>query len=386
MKKIIISALTSVALLSPLYAQNKIKLGLMLPYSGTFAQLGNDIEAGFRLFVKEQGGKLAGKEIEYVKLDDESDPAKGADNANKIINRDKVDVLIGTVHSGVALAMAKIARESETLLIIPNAGANEITGQFCDKHVFRSSFSNWQAAYGAGVLAANAGVKKIVTLTWKYAAGDQTVQGFKDGFATKAGGEILADLSLPFPNVEYQPLLAKIAELKPDAVYVFFSGAASTKFLKDYSDAGLKAKFPIYATFLTDGVLDTTGNTAEGVISAMHYGDGLDEPRDKAFRAAFKKEYNKDPDVYSVQGYDTAQLLLAGLRGQKNGDIKDKAGFIKAAESAIIDSPRGKFYLNKAHNPVQHIYARKTIGKENKITGFAVKNLDDPAKGCAMVQ
>lgn len=367
-----------------LHAQSKIKVGLMLPASGTFAQLGTDIENGFRLFVKEQGGKLAGKELEFVKLDDESDPAKGADNANKLITRDKVDIMVGTVHSGVALAMTKIAKENETLLIVPNAGANEITRELCDKYTFRSSFSNWQPHYGAGVLAANAGVKKIVTITWKYAAGDQAIQGFKDGFATKAGGQVIEDLTLPFPNVEFQPLLTKIADLKPDAVYTFFSGAAASKFIKDYNDAGLKAKIPLYSAFLTDGTLEGLGTAAEGLVSAMHYADGLENAKDKAFRANFKKEYNKDPDVFAVQGYDAAQIMLAGLKGAKNNDIKDKDGFVKGVETATIDSPRGEFTMSKAHNPVQTIYARKVVGKENKLTGIAVKNLADPATGCSL--
>ena len=137
------------AALSPLaiggaLAQNtgKIKVGLMLPYTGTFAALGNAIENGFRLHVMEQGGKLGGREIEFVKVDDESDPAKATDNVNKLIKRDNVDVLIGTVHSGVAMAMAKVAKDTGTLLIVPNAGADAVTGPMCAPNIFRSSFQN----------------------------------------------------------------------------------------------------------------------------------------------------------------------------------------------------------------------------------------------------
>src|SRR5438094_976759 len=129
----------------------KLKVGLMLPYTGTFAALGVAIENGFRLYVNEQGGKLGGREIEFVKVDDESDPAKATDNVNKLIKRDNVDVLVGTVHSGVALAMARAARESNTLLIVPNAGAGDITGPMCAPNIVRSSFSNWQPAYPMGV-------------------------------------------------------------------------------------------------------------------------------------------------------------------------------------------------------------------------------------------
>ena len=154
-----------------------IKVGLMLPYSGTYAALGNVIENGFKLYVQEQGGKLGGREIQYFKVDDESEPSKATDNVNKLIKRDKVDVLVGTVHSGVALAMAKAAKDSNTLLIIPNAGADAITGPMCAPNIVRSSFSNWQPGYAMGVVAGQKGVKRAMTITWNYAAGDESVEG-----------------------------------------------------------------------------------------------------------------------------------------------------------------------------------------------------------------
>src|SRR5450631_4502383 len=155
-------------------AQQKLKVGLMLPYSGTYAALGTAIENGFRLYVAEQGGKLGGREIEYFKVDDESEPSKATDNVGKLIKRDNVDVLVGTVHSGVALAMANAAKANNTLLIIPNAGADAITGAMCGANIVRSSFSNWQPAYAMGKVAAEKGAKKAITVTWNYAAGSES--------------------------------------------------------------------------------------------------------------------------------------------------------------------------------------------------------------------
>src|SRR3954452_18188273 len=128
-------------------ATGPVKVGFMLPYSGTYASLDNMIESGFKLYVQEQGGKLGGRENQYFKVDDESEPSKATDNVNKLIKRDQVDVLIGTVHSGVATAMAKAAKDSNTLLIVPNAGADAITGPMCATNIVRSSFSNWQPGY-----------------------------------------------------------------------------------------------------------------------------------------------------------------------------------------------------------------------------------------------
>ena len=360
----------------------KLKVGLMLPYTGTFAALGNAIENGFRLHLAEQGGKLGGREVEIVKVDDESDPAKATDNVNKLVKRDNVDVIVGTVHSGVAMAMARVARESGTLLIVPNAGAGAVTGAMCAPNIFRSSFSNWQPGYAMGEVVAKKGHKKVVTITWKYAAGDESVGGFKEAF-TKGGGQVVKELSLPFPGVEFQALLTEIAALKPDAVYTFFAGGGAVKFVKDYAAAGLKKSIPLYgAGFLTDGTLEAQGAAADGLQTTLHYADSLGTPRDNAFRLAYAKSFKLQPDVYAVQGYDAAQMLALGLKAT-NGDVTKKAEFAAALEKAKIDSPRGPFTLGKNHDPVQDFYLRQVTGKENKTVGIAVKGLADPGKGCA---
>jgi branched-chain amino acid transport system substrate-binding protein len=361
----------------------KIKVGLMLPYTGTYAALGTAIENGFRLYVTEQGGKLSGREVEFVKVDDESDPAKATDNVNKLIKRDNVDVLVGTVHSGVAMAMAKAAKDSGTLLIVPNAGADAVTGPMCAPNIFRSSFSNWQPGYAMGEVVGKKGHKKVVTITWKYAAGDESVKGFKEGLE-KNGGQVVKELNLPFPNVEFQALLTEIASTKPDAVYTFFAGGGAVKFVKDYAAAGLKGKIPLYgAGFLTDGTLEAQGADADGLLTTLHYADSLGTPRDNAFRLAYAKAFKLQPDVYAVQGYDAAQMLATGLKAV-NGDVSKKADFAKALEGAKIDSPRGTFTVSKAHNPVQDVYLRQVSGKENKSIGIATKALADPARGCRM--
>jgi branched-chain amino acid transport system substrate-binding protein len=365
------------------HAQNNapIKVGLMLPYTGTFAALGNMIENGFKLYVQEQGGKLAGREIQYFKVDDESDPSKATDNVNKLIKRDNVDVLVGTVHSGVALAMAKAAKDSNTLLIIPNAGADAITGPMCAPNIVRSSFSNWQPGYAMGVVAAQRGHKRAMTITWNYAAGSETVKGFTEGLE-KGGGKVVKDLTLPFPNVEFQALLTEIAAQKPDAVYAFFAGGGAVKFVKDYAAAGLNKTIPLYGPgFLTDGTLEAQGAAAQGLLTTLHYADNLDTPRNNAFRKSFALTYKANADVYAVQGYDAAQLLAAGLAAAK-GDLGKRDLITTAMRKAVVDSPRGKFTISPAGNPVQDMYLREAKGPNNEFKGVAVKALADPARGC----
>lgn len=361
----------------------KLKVGLMLPYTGTYAALGTAIENGFRQFVAEQGGKLGGREIEFVKVDDESDPSKAIENVNKLIKRDNVDVLIGSVHSGVAMAMAKVAKDTGTLLIVPNAGADAVTGPMCAPNIFRSSFSNWQPGYAMGEVVAKKGHKKVVTITWKYAAGDESVRGFKEAFE-KGGGKVVKELSVPFPNVEFQALLTEIAATKPDAVYTFFAGGGAVKFVKDYAGAGLKKSIPLYgAGFLTDGTLEAQGADADGLLTTLHYADALGTPRDNSFRLAYAKAYKIQPDVYAVQGYDAAQMLGVGLNAVK-GDVGKKAEFASALHKAKIDSPRGPFTISRFNNPVQDIYLRQVSGKENKLVSIASKALADPGRGCRL--
>jgi len=366
---------------SALAQSAKIRIGLMLPYTGTYAPLGNAITNGFKLAVAEHGGKLGGREVEYFTVDDESDPSKGPENANKLVQRDKVDVMIGTVHSGVAMGMVKIARDSGTLLIIPNAGVNAATGALCAPNIFRTSFSSWQTSYPLGKVMVERGHKNVVTIAWKYAFGQESVSAFTEGLE-KAGGKVSKELWVPFPTVEFQALLTQIASLKPDAVYAFFAGAGAVKFVKDYAAAGLKGKIPLFGSgFLTDGVLEAQGEAAEGIETTLHYGDGIDTPRNKAFRLAYVKAFKSQPDVYAVQGYDAGLLYANGLDAVK-GNTANKPALIAAMEKVKIDSPRGPWTLSRAHNPVQDIYLRKVVGKENKVIGVAAKALEDPARGC----
>ena len=362
---------------------DKVRVGFMLPYTGTFAQLGVAIENGFRMAVNEQGGKLGGREIEYLKVDDESNPAKGIENATRLVQRDKVDVLVGTVHSGVQMGIHKVARDTGVLNLIPNAGVHVATRAQCAPNVFRTSFTNSQPTLALGKAMVDRGHKKAVWITWNYAAGEEAFEGFEQSY-TAAGGTIVKKLGLPFPNVEFQALLTEIASLKPDAVACFFAGGGAAKFMSDFAAAGLNKSIQLYGSgFLTEGVLEAAGPAADGVLTTMHYGDSLNTPRDKQFRLEYAKAFRLQPDVYAVQGYDAGLLLIKGANAVK-GDLNNKKMLYAAMEGAVIDSPRGKWTMSKAHNPVQDMYLRKVENKENKVIGVAQKAVADSAAGCRM--
>jgi branched-chain amino acid transport system substrate-binding protein len=361
------------------------KVGFMLPYTGTFAKLGKFIDEGFRLYVEQKGGKLGGRAVTFLQVDDESKPESATDNMNRLVGREKVDDVVGTVHSGVAMAMAKVARDTNTMLVIPNAGANEATGPLCAPHIFRTSFSNWQTSFPMGKVVADAGHKNVVTISWRYAAGQQMVEAFKEGYAKAgSGGKIVEELYLPFPEVEFQALLTRIASLKPDAVFSFFAGGGAVKFVKDYAAAGLKDKIPLYGSgFLTDGTIEAQGEAANGIKTTLHYADNLDNPANKAFSEAFKKKSGQDADVYAVQGFDSANLLDIGMTAA-GGDAAARDKMVAAMAAAKIDSPRGPISFSKAHNVVQNFYLREVRNGRNEFISVAHADLADPAPGCRM--
>ena len=358
-----------------------LKVGLMLPYSGTFAQLGENITAGVELLLAEKGGKLGGREVQFIKLDDESKPELGPQNAERLVKRDNVDVLIGTVHSGVQMGIHKVVKESGTLTLVPNAGNAAVTRELCAKNVFRTSFTNWQPAYAMGLALAKKGVKKASWLTWDYAAGTESGEGFKQGLEA-GGAQFVSLLTLKFPETNFQPLLAQIQGLGVDAIGAFFSGGGAVQFVKDYAAAGIKV--PLCGSgFLTEGTLKGQGAAAEGIETALHYGDGLDTPKNNAFRAAFKAKTTRDADVFAVQGYDAAQLLAIGLEAVK-GNLEDEKALHAAMETTKIDSPRGSITMSPQHNVVQDIYLRKVTNGENKVVSTIAAQLADPGTGCKM--
>lgn len=376
-------AASSIMLAQNVQAADAVKVGVLLPYSGTFARLGEAITNGMKQAINENGNKLGGRDVEYVVVDSEAKPGKAPQNMNKLVVGEKVDFVIGPVHSGVAMGMIKVAREEGAITIIPNAGLNAATRQLCAPNIFRTSFSAWQTAYPMGQAAYDMGHRKIVTMAWNYSFGKESLSAFEEGFK-KAGGTVVKKLLTPFPKVEFQSYLTEVASIKPDAVFVFYAGGGAVKFVKDYAAAGLKDSIPLLGSgFLTDGTLKAQGDAADGVITTLHYADGLDVAKDKEFRANFMKNWNKPADIYAVQGYDAGQLLVQAMAKTK-GNTSDKKALIKALESVRIDSPRGAWSFTPSHNPAQNVYLRKVMNGENKVVKTAATALADPGTGCKL--
>ena len=363
--------------------QAKVKVGILLPYTGTYAKLGTNIRDAMMLRFAEAGNTLGGRPIEFVDIDSEAKPAMAQQLTDKLIKKENVDFLVGPVHSVVGMAMVKNARGDGPITVIPNAGANQLTGGLCAPNIFRTSFSSYQMGFPGGPAMIEDGHKRVVLMYWNYGFGKEVAAAFKESFVP-AGGTIVKEIPTPFPEVDFQAYLTELAALKPDAVYTFYAGGGAVKFVKDYAAAGLKDSIKLYgAGFLTEGLGAAQGDAAEGVRTILHYADSLDSPANQRFRQAFEKATGAPSDVYAVQGYDAGELILRGMNAVQ-GDTGARAEMIRAMENAEIDSPRGKLRFSKSHNPIHDVYLREVVKGENRVVRVAAKDQDDPAEGCSM--
>ena len=366
----------------------KLKIGMLLPFSGTYAGLGASISDGMKLAAREHQDRLGGREIEWVSSDAESDPTKARAKTQKLVSVDKVDILTGPVHSGVCIEMLAVVRETGTLTMVTNAGMQEATGALCAPHLFRTSFSNWQTSYPCGRVMLRDGHRKVALLYWDYIFGVESMRAFKESFQD-GGGTIVNEIAVPFPSEDFAPYLSRLdvsrpEANRPDAVFVFFAGRGAAKFIEAYAAAGLREKMPLYGSgFLTEGVRYVQGSAAEGIKTTLHYADALDNYVNQRFRANFKKVYGREADVYAVAGYDTVNLLSQAL-DKVEGDTGARREIISALEGIRLLSPRGPFRFSAAHNPIQNVYLRQIVGGRELFLGVAQQDAEDPAVGCKM--
>ncbi|MDN3560376.1 ABC transporter substrate-binding protein [Vreelandella neptunia] len=360
-----------------------VKLGFMLPYTGTYTALGEAITNGLKLAIEQNSGQLGGREVEYVQLDSEANPSKAPQNMSRLVNSDEVDVVIGPVHSGVAMGMLRVAKQTGAITIIPNAGLGAATNELCMPNVFRTSHNMWQDSYPMGKVAYDRGHREMVTITWDYAGGKEDIAAFEEAF-TEAGGEIIEQILVPFPSTEFQSYLTQIASLNPDAVYTFFAGGGGVSFVRDYAAAGLKENIPLLGSgFMTEGNLAALGGAGEGVLTTLHYAETLESEENQSFVAAYQEAYGEMPDAYAVHGYDTGAMLIQALDAVE-GDSTDRDALIDALAAVELQSPRGSLRFSKSHHPIQNIYLREIRDGRHEVLSVAHELLESPDADCQM--
>ncbi len=354
-----------------------LKMGLLVPYTGVFANLGNDITRGMELYLDEVGWKAGGREIKLIKEDDESNGQTGLQKTRKLVENDKIDILAGVVSSTVAYAIRDYIVGSQIPFIISNAGAADLTREKGSKYIFRVSFSNGQFEYPMGAYAYNQlKYRRVVVMAPDYAAGHEKATGFITGFK-KAGGQIVQEIYPKLGTTDFGPFLTQVKEA--DAVWAFFSGSDSISFVKQYEEYGLKKKLPLICAgdLVDESALPSQGDAAVGILSSAHYSAALETPENEKFAAAYKSKYKVDPNMFAEQGYVTAKVIIDAL-GTVNGNVADKDKLLAAIRSANFDAPRGPFKFEaKSQNVIFNVYIRKVEKKDGKLVNTVLETIPE---------
>jgi branched-chain amino acid transport system substrate-binding protein len=367
-------------------AQEKLKVGILATLSGPAAVLGQHARDGFQLGVKHLGGKLGGVEVEVVIADDELKPDVGIQKAQQLIERDKVDIVVGTIFSNVMMAVSKPLFDAKVITISPNAGPSPLAGKGCSPWFFSTAWQNDQNHEAMGKHAQDQGYKKVVLIAPNYQAGKDALAGFKRHYR----GEVLEELFNQVNQLDFSAEMAKIAALKPDAVYAFEPGGMGVNFVKQYAQAGLAGKVPFLSAFTVDETtLPATQDAAVGLLSGAQWAPNLDNPVNKKFVADFEQTYKYVPALYASQGYDAALLIDAAIKAA--GGKKDKETLRDAMRKASFTSVRGgAFKLNTNGYPLQDVYVVKAVKRpDGKFATEIVSKVftdfsDAYAKDCAL--
>jgi branched-chain amino acid transport system substrate-binding protein len=386
MKRLIVLATSILVGASPALAQDKLKVGVIATLSGPPAVLGQQLRNGFNLAVKNLGGKLGGREAEVIVADDELKPDVAVSKVKALVERDKVDFVVGPIFSNILAAIMKPATEGGAILISPNAGTSNFAGKDCNANFFVTSYQNDQVFAVSGKHAQDAGIKKVFLMAPNYQAGKDALAGFKAFFK----GEIADEVYVPLNQLDFSAELSKIAAAKPDAIYVFLPGGMGVNFVKQFRQAGLAAGITFLSSFTVDeSTLPAQQDAALGFFGGANWAPNLDNPENKAFVAAYEKEFGAVPATYAFQAYDAALLIDSAVKAVQ-GNLSNRDVLRAAMMKADFKSLRGGFKLNTNHYPIQDFYlvkvAKRPDGKfETQIVKKVFENYADPhAKDCPM--
>lgn len=370
----------------PAFAQEKLKIGVVTTLSGPPAVLGQQLRNGFQLAVKEMGGKLGGREVELIVQDDELKPDVAVTKAKALVDRDKVDFVVGPIFSNILVAIMKPVTESGAILISPNAGTSNFAGKDCNPNFFVTSYQNDQNHEVMGKYAQDAGFKKVFIMAPNYPAGKDSLAGFKRFYK----GELADEVYVPLNQLDYSAELSRIQASGAEAVFVFLPGGMGVNFVKQFRQAGLADKVKFLSAFTVDeSTLPAQKEAALGFFGGANWAPDLDTPQNKKFVEAYGKEYGGAiPATYAFQAYDAA-LLIDGALKATGGKTDNKDALRAAMAKAPFTSLRGKFKFGNNHYPIQDFYQVKVVQRGDKFATSIDKKVftdyqDPHAKDCKM--
>jgi branched-chain amino acid transport system substrate-binding protein len=327
---------------------------------------------------------MGGREVEIVAADDELKPDAAVTKVKGLLERDKVDFVVGPIFSNILQAIHKPVTDTKTFLISPNAGPSSYAGKNCSPFFYVTSYQNDQVHEILGKVAQDRGYKRIYVMVPNYQAGKDSAAGFRLDYK----GEIVEESYVPLGTLDFQVELSKIASLKPDAVFTFMPGGMGVSLVKQYRQAGLADQIPVLSAFTVDeSTLPAQQDAAVGMFGGADWAPDLDNPQSRKFVAAYEATYNSVPGTYAMQGYDAALLIDSAVKAVK-GNLSDKEAVASALKKADFTSLRGSFRFNVNGYPIQNFYltkvAKRTDGKfQTEIVQKVFENYGDRyAKDC----
>ena len=378
----VVLSLTAFSAITAL-ADEPFKIGLILPMTGQAASTGKQVEAGVRLYMAQNSGKIAGRTVQLIVKDDTGLPDVTKRIAQELVVNDKVDVLAGFGLTPLALATAPIATQSKTPLVVMAAATSSIT--LASPYIIRTSFTVPQAAVTMGDWASKNGIKRAVTLVSDYGPGLDGEKFFKERLMLN-GGQIMESMRVPLRNADFAPFLQKVRDLKPDALFVFVPSGQGTQVMKQFVERGLdKTGTRMIGTgdVTDDDLLNGLGDAALGIVTTHHYSASHKSAMNQKFVEAFEKANNKmRPNFMAVSGYDGTRVIYEALKATKGKAGGDE--LLAAMKGQIFESPRGPIFIDAQTRDVVHnMYIRKVekINGELYNTEFeTINDVKDPGK------
>jgi branched-chain amino acid transport system substrate-binding protein len=352
---------------SPLMAQTPVRIGFIGTFSGPTAVLGNHIRDSFELALDHLGRKMGGLPVEVFYEDDQQKPEIGRQKTQKLIEANHVNFLTGYLWSNVLLASLKVAVDSQTFLISANAGPSQIAGELCSPFFFSTSWQNDQTPQAMGEYLNQRGVKTLFLIGPNYAAGKDMLAGVKLTYK----GTVLGEEYSKWPDqLDFSTELSKARAAKPDAIYVFYPGAAGVQFLTQYGQAGLKDQIPLYTVFTIDETtLPLQKDLALGVPGAQEWVNDLPVAANVKFVAGYRAKYHRGPSFYAAQAYDAAGLINSAVESV-DGDLTKKDATRDAMRKANYASVRGPYRYGNNHFPIENFYLQETVKRPDGSYGL----------------
>ncbi|MGB9867095.1 MAG: ABC transporter substrate-binding protein [Bacillota bacterium] len=356
--------------------EKTLKIGLLTPLTGNFAANGTDMRDGMLLYLEEKGYKLADYKVEVVVEDTEGNPSTALTKARKLVEKDKVDLLVGPLTAAEGYAVAEYAANNKVPLLVPIVSAEDLTQRKRSEYVIRTGWTSAQPMHPFGEYAyKELGLKKVVGIAYDFAFGHEVIAGFQRTFE-EAGGKMVKKIWPPIGAPDYGPYLAQIPA-DVDAVVACFSGADAIRFVKQYKEFGLGGKIPLLGggTLTDEHALFSMGDEAVGIMTALHYSPTLSYPETKRLVEQFSKKTGRIPSYYVDGSYTAMAFLEAGLKGA--GGLQDMKAFSKALQNVTINSARGPVKLDQYNNPIENIYIRKVEKVNGKLQNTVIKTYEN---------